>query len=134
MKWRDVNEEPSAPLEAPAAIVVSQQEEEFDDTMFDFDDEGIDGELQDGTDAVQVPSATEGQYKTAISTLPDVSGLTSDELFQKAVEASYWAGYWAAAYRVSRALFVRYRSTVVDSNPYFLRQAKTVNTKEDIEG
>ena len=33
---------------------------------------------------------------------PDVSSLTKDEIFERAVSASYWAGYWTAMYHVRR--------------------------------
>ena len=37
---------------------------------------------------------------TSTDVAPDVENMTKEEIFQKAVEASYWAGYWAGAYRV----------------------------------
>jgi hypothetical protein len=47
-------------------------------------------------------TAALGPYvPTALSTaVPDVATLTQDEIFEKAVSASYWAGYWAAMYHV----------------------------------
>ncbi|KAG8864347.1 hypothetical protein FRB96_006169 [Tulasnella sp. 330] len=111
MKWKDVKDEPPVTTAVPV-VETPQQQDEFDDAMFDSEDEGIIGGVEDGTDAVQMASATEDQYKASTSALPDVSDLTSEELFQKAVEASYWAGYWAGAYR---------------------KQAKSLGTEEEAE-
>ncbi|KAG9035826.1 hypothetical protein FRB95_010420 [Tulasnella sp. JGI-2019a] len=96
MKWRDVTKEPEVPTVVASAAVEVPQQDEIDDAMFDSEDEGG---AEDGNDDAQLAITTDDQYKTAISTLPDISNLSQDEIFQKAVEASYWAGYWAAAYR-----------------------------------
>ncbi|QRV91623.1 hypothetical protein RhiJN_19641 [Ceratobasidium sp. AG-Ba] len=59
-----------------------------------------------GTDsATKAVAPTVGPYApTALSTaVPDLTALTRDEIFEKAVSASYWAGYWTAMYHASGA-------------------------------
>lgn len=38
---------------------------------------------------------------TSPTAFPDVSTLTRDEIFEKAMSASYWSGYWTAMYHAS---------------------------------
>lgn len=86
MQWKDVS--PSkAPVPSAAPLpaeVDADMNEEYEDN------EGEEEPFDSSTEA----------YKEAFSDLPDISSLSKDDLFQKAVEASYWAGYWAAAYHV----------------------------------
>ena len=44
--------------------------------------------------------AQQALYHAAIASLPDISEMSKDDIFQKAVDAAYWAGYWASAYKV----------------------------------
>ncbi|KAG8736371.1 hypothetical protein FRC10_009396 [Ceratobasidium sp. 414] len=47
-------------------------------------------------------STLEPYVPTAFSVaIPDAATLTRDEIFEKAVSASYWAGYWTAMYHAS---------------------------------
>lgn len=102
MKWRDVKPKPQS--EAAGAID-HRSEGEVDDATFATDDGA--GETGEGDVSALQPENADGPqpdddaYRAAFASLPDVSGMSSDEVFQKAVEASYWAGFWAGAYRVS---------------------------------
>ncbi|KAG8944783.1 hypothetical protein FRC04_001521 [Tulasnella sp. 424] len=104
LRWEDVK--PAAPKND---LVGSSVRSAATAQAGTYDDEN-DHQMEDGAEeqgqAVAGPSAsgTAGQELHSSNVLPatfDISKMSKDELFQKAVEASYWAGYWAAAYHAS---------------------------------
>ncbi|KAG8962437.1 hypothetical protein FRC03_004244 [Tulasnella sp. 419] len=79
---------------------VAQETEEGEDEEQYYgepgDSEEVELELNNKTNSYDVA------YAGAFEALPDTSKFTPEQLFQKAMEASYWAGYWASAYKQSQ--------------------------------
>ncbi|KAG9099843.1 hypothetical protein FS749_000239 [Ceratobasidium sp. UAMH 11750] len=80
------------------------EEAEADSAPIDFNTfvPSHDPTLGNKTEAATAGPTLGPYVPTALSVaVPDAATLTRDEIFEKAVSASYWAGYWTAMYHAS---------------------------------
>ncbi|KAG9023272.1 hypothetical protein FS837_005877 [Tulasnella sp. UAMH 9824] len=99
LQWQDIKPAASKDNVVKSAVPVDPASTAEYGTHGEGDDQMEDGEEEQGQGAVGADAP-----QPAIATLPaafDISKMSKDEIFQKAVEASYWAGYWAAAYHAA---------------------------------
>lgn len=83
--------------------VEEEQEIEADSLPIDFDTFVPSHDPTLGRETTHTPAI--GSYPHAIPmTFPNISTLTKDEVFEKAISSSYWAGYWTALYHVRHLL------------------------------
>lgn len=101
MKWRDVTKDDKKHVEQIQPI---EKDDEVDDAMFDSDEEGQADGIADRQILPADQELTGGEPMDG-AVYPEVASISQGDLFQKAVEASYWAGYWAAAYKVSVSIY-----------------------------
>ncbi|KAJ3551328.1 hypothetical protein NP233_g13100 [Leucocoprinus birnbaumii] len=82
--------------EPPKVAVADPQADESDSKPIDFDSFVP---THDASLAGAGLEEEETDYATPLTSLPHVS---QDEAFQRAVQASYWSGYWTAVYHCHR--------------------------------
>ncbi|KAG9103956.1 hypothetical protein FRC06_006741 [Ceratobasidium sp. 370] len=95
-------------VEAGGNALEEGEEAEVDSAPIDFNTfvPSHDPTLGSKTKAATVGPTLEPYVPTALSVaVPDAGTLTRDEIFEKAVSASYWAGYWTAMYHASTVKF-----------------------------
>ncbi|KAG8991260.1 hypothetical protein FRB90_001417 [Tulasnella sp. 427] len=100
LRWHDIT--PSAPQDnaTPSGQTASKAQAGADDEG-DHQMEAEEQTYEASSSRALNGTIADPQVAGAIPTAFDFTKMSKDDIFQKAVEASYWAGYWAAAYHTS---------------------------------
>ncbi|KIO33538.1 hypothetical protein M407DRAFT_240963 [Tulasnella calospora MUT 4182] len=101
LQWQDIKPAASEKNFVQSAFPVGSASTAGAGTHDEGDNQMEDVKEEEGQEVAGLTANQERQAAIALPAAFDISKMSKDELFQKAVEASYWAGYWAAAYHAS---------------------------------
>ncbi|KXN86140.1 hypothetical protein AN958_10442 [Leucoagaricus sp. SymC.cos] len=116
------------PKKKSTPAVVAQHVDEPDSKPIDFDTfvPVHDASLSAAATTAVEEDASQTLYEVPLTYQPDVS---QDEAFQRAVQASYWSGYWTAVYYCRQAQSKQSESTEAEA-----QQGLSSSGEEDEEG